>query len=119
MINNIMNNNFFSISNDNLFILKKEKENKDPILKAIEEMLMRKTITEKEVKGEKLTNKEQEFKNHNIVIPDPEVLLLNMLNSKDIKEHNSKQVSYEYEKKEDFKNSDNDILKLKEILNNH
>lgn len=119
MINNIMNNNFFSISNNNLFSTKKEKETTDPIFKAIEEMLMRKTITEKEIKGEKLTDKEQEFKNNNIVILDPEVLLLNMLKSKDVNEHNSKLGSYEDKESKDFKNNNSDILKLKEILNNN
>ncbi|MDU1455459.1 MAG: hypothetical protein E6912_11720 [Paeniclostridium sordellii] len=54
-------------------------------------MVMRKSITEKEIKREKLTKKEQEFKDNNIIIPDPDVLLLNMLKSKDIKSHNSKQ----------------------------
>lgn len=118
MINRIANNNFFNSSNYSFSKLKNEKESKDPILKAIEEMIMRKSITEKEVKGEKLTKKEQEFKDNNIVIPDPEVLLLNMLKSKDIKDHNSKQSYFEDEKNEYFKDSNKDIFKLNEILNN-
>lgn len=118
MINRIVNNNFFNSSNYSFSKLKNEKENKNPILKAIEEMVMRKSITEKEIKGEKLTKKEQEFKDNNIVIPDPDVLLLNMLKSKDIKSHNSKQSYLKDEKNECFKDSNNDIFRLSEILNN-
>lgn len=115
MITNITtNSNFWGISNSNNIFTSK-KENKDPILEAIKRMLLTKSITEKEVKGEKLTEEEQEFKNNNIVIPDPETLLLSMLNSKENDVHNSNRINYEDKKVQNTKNND-DVIKLKDIL---
>lgn len=115
MITNITtNSNFWGISNSNNIFTSK-KENKDPILEAIKRMLLTKSITEKEVKGEKLTEEEQEFKNNNIVIPDPETLLLSMLNSKENDVHNSNRINYEDKKVQNTKNND-DLIKLKDIL---
>lgn len=115
MITNITtNSNFWGISNSNNIFTSK-KEDKDPILEAIKRMLLTKSITEKEVKGEKLTEEEQEFKNNNIVIPDPETLLLSMLNSKENDVHNSNRINYEDKKVQNTKNND-DLIKLKDIL---
>lgn len=115
MITNITtNSNFWGISNSNNIFTSK-KENKDPILEAIKRMLLTKSITEKEVKGEKLTEEEQEFKNNNIVIPDPETLLLSMLSSKENDVHNSNRINYEDKKVQNTKNND-DLIKLKDIL---
>lgn len=115
MITNItINSNFWGISNSNNIFTSK-KENKDPILEAIKRMLLTKSITEKEVKGEKLTEEEQEFKNNNIVIPDPETLLLSMLNSKENDVYNSNRINYEDKKVQNTKNND-DLIKLKDIL---
>lgn len=115
MITNITtNSNFWGISNSNNIFTSK-KENKDPILEAIKRMLLTKSITEKEVKGEKLTEEEQEFKNNNIVIPDPETLLLSMLNSKENDVYNSNRINYEDKKVQNTKNND-DLIKLKDIL---
>lgn len=115
MITNITtNNNFWGISNSH-DIFTSKKENKDPILEAIKKMLLTKSITEKEAKGEKLTEEEQEFKNNNIVIPDPETLLLTMLNSKENDVHNSNRITYE-DKKIQFTKNNDDLIKLEEIL---
>lgn len=115
MITNLTtNNNFWGISNNN-DIFTSKKENKDPILEAIERLLLTKSITEKEAKGEQLTEEEQEFKNNNIVIPDPETLLLSMLNSKENDVHNSNRITYEDKKFQNTKNND-DLIKLEDIL---
>lgn len=115
MITNITtNSSFFSFSSNNGLFTHK-KENKDPILEAIKKMILTKSITEKEAKGEKLTEEEQEFKNNNIVIPDPETLLLTMLNSEENDVHNSNRITYEDKKIQCTKNND-DLIKLEEIL---
>lgn len=52
MITNITtNSNLWGISNSN-DIFTSKKENKDPILEAIKRILLTKSITEKEAKGE-------------------------------------------------------------------
>lgn len=110
MITNLIGNTNFLTSSNNNFFNTSKKENRDPILEAIEKMLLSKTITEKEVKGEKLTKEEQEFKENNIVIPDPDTILLAMLDSNETDVKNSNRVHFE------DKDSDKDINKLKDIL---
>lgn len=113
MITNLIKNTNFLTSSSNAFFNSSKKEDKDPILKAIEQIILSKTITEKEIKGEKLTEKEQEFKTNNIVIPDPDTILLAMLDSKETDIQNSTRLNFE------DKDSDNDIVKLKELLKNN
>ncbi|UOW69588.1 hypothetical protein [Paraclostridium bifermentans] len=113
MITNLIRNTNFLTSPNNTFLNSSKKEDKDPILKAIEQIILSKTITEKEIKGEKLTEKEQEFKANNIVIPDPDTILLAMLDSKETDVQNSRRLKFE------DKDSDNDIVKLKELLKNN
>lgn len=115
MITNITtNSNLWGISNSN-DIFTSKKENKDPILEAIKRILLTKSITEKEAKGEQLTEEEQEFKNNNIVIPDPETLLLNMLDSEENNVHKSNRITYE-DKNFQSINKNDDLLKLEDIL---
>lgn len=113
MITNLIRNNNFLTSPNNTFYNSSKKEDKDPILKAIEQIILSKTITEKEIKGEKLTEKEQEFKVNNIVIPDPDTILLAMLDSKETDVQNSRRLKFE------DKDNDNDIIKLKDLLKNN
>lgn len=113
MITNLIRNTNFLTSPNNTFSNSSKKEDKDPILKAIEQIILSKTITEKEIKGEKLTEKEQEFKASNIVIPDPDTILLAMLDSKETDVQNSRRLTFE------DKDSDNDIIKLKDLLKNN
>lgn len=111
MITNLIRNTNFLTSSNNTFLTSSKKEDKDPILKAIEQIILSKTITEKEIKGEKLTEKEQEFKANNIVIPDPDTILLAMLDSKETDVQNSRRLTFE--------DKDNDIIKLKDLLKNN
>ena len=111
MITNLIRNTNFLTSPNNTFLTSSKKEDKDPILKAIEQIILSKTITEKEIKGEKLTEKEQEFKTNNIIIPDPDTILLAMLDSKETDVQNSRRLTFEYK--------DNDIIKLKDLLKNN
>lgn len=110
MISNLIRNTNFLTSSKNTFYGSSKKEEKDPILKAIEQIILSKSITEKEIKGDKLSEKEQEFKDNNIIIPDPDTILLAMLDSKETNVQNSSRLTFE------DKDIDNDIIKLKEFL---
>lgn len=101
--------NFSNLTN-NIFVTSSKKENKDPILKAIEKILLSKTIAKKELKGESLSKKEQEFKENNIVIPDADTILLTMLETKDSNLYNSNRLNLK------DKTKDKNILKLKEFI---
>lgn len=103
MITNIIRSTNFLTSPNNTFYNSSKKEDKDPILKAIEQIILSKTITEKE----------QEFKSNNIVIPDPDTILLAMLDSKETDVQNSRRLKFE------DKDNDNDIIKLKDLLKNN
>lgn len=110
MISNLIRNTNFLTSSNNTFFGSSKKEERDPILKAIEQIILSKSITEKEIKGGKLSEKEQEFKDNNIIIPDPDTILLAMLDCKETNIQNSRRLDVE------TKDSDNDIVKLKELL---
>lgn len=110
MITNLIRNTNFLTSSNKSFFSSSKKEERDPILKAIEQIILSKTITEKEIKGDKLSEKEQEFKDNNIIIPDPDTILLAMLDSKETDLQNSRRLTFE------TKDSDNDIVKLKKLL---
>lgn len=110
MISSLIKNTNFLNSPNNTFFSSSKKEERDPILKAIEQIILSKSITEKEIKGDKLSEKEQEFKDNNIIIPDPDTILLAMLDCKETNIQNSRRLDVE------TKDSDNDIVKLKELL---
>lgn len=110
MISNLIRNTNFLTSSNNTFFSSSKKEERDPILKSIEQIILSKSITEKEIKGDKLSEKEQEFKDNNIIIPDPDTILLAMLDCKETNIQNSRRLDVE------TKDSDNDIVKLKELL---
>ena len=78
---------------------------KDPILEAIEKIILSKSITKKELKGEKLSHDEENFKNQNLIVPDLDTILLELLETNDYNKHNYRIIT----------NNTTDKLRLLEI----